>query len=236
MLTLFFVDDLPTQIGQIYEFDNEDATHAVRVLRIKAGDTFMLSDGNGSWSQVKAFAVKKKSLEVEVVASGFQENLPTTITVVQALPKSDRAKEAIELLTEAGVDRIVPWQSSRSIGKASDKFSVTAREASKQSRRLRIPEVTDIATTEQICEAIKLSDLAVVFHESSTTKLSDAISSHNVAHLLIIIGPEGGITPTELDLFTEAGAKVALMGRPILRSAHAGIAAVAAISALLKVW
>jgi len=236
MLTLFFVDDLPTQIGQIYEFDNEDATHAVRVLRMKAGDTFMLSDGNGSWSQVKAFAVKKRSLEVEVVASGFQENLPTTITVVQALPKSDRAKEAIELLTEAGVDRIVPWQSSRSIGKASDKFSVTAREASKQSRRLRIPEVTDIATTEQICEAIKLSDLAVVFHESSTTKLSDAISSHNVAHLLIIIGPEGGITPTELDLFTEAGAKVALMGRPILRSAHAGIAAVAAISALLKVW
>ncbi len=236
MLTLFFVEDLPTQIGQIYEFDNEDATHAVRVLRMKAGDTFMLSDGNGSWSQVKAFAVKKRSLEVEVVASGFQENLPTTITVVQALPKSDRAKEAIELLTEAGVDRIVPWQSSRSIGKASDKFSVTAREASKQSRRLRIPEVTDIATTEQICEAIKLSDLAVVFHESSTTKLSDAISSHNVAHLLIIIGPEGGITPTELDLFTEAGAKVALMGRPILRSAHAGIAAVAAISALLKVW
>ena len=236
MLTLFFVDDLPTQIGQIYEFDNEDANHAVRVLRMKAGDTFMLSDGQGSWSQVKAFAVLKKSMEVEVIASGFQEVLPTTITVVQALPKSDRAKEAIELLTEAGVDRIVPWQASRSIGKASEKFSVTAREASKQSRRLRIPEVTDIATTEQICEAIKLSDLAVVFHESSTIKLSDAVSSHNVANLLVIIGPEGGITPTELDKFVEAGAKVALMGRPILRSAHAGLAAVSAISALLKVW
>ena len=236
MLTLFFVDDLPTTIGQIYEFDNEDANHAVRVLRIKAGEVFMLSDGQGGWSQVKAFAIKKKSIEVEVVASGFQEALPTTITVVQALPKSDRAKEAIELLTEAGVDRIVPWQASRSIGKGSEKFSVKAREASKQSRRLRIPEVTEIATTEQICEAIRVSDLAVVFHESSTTKLSDAISSHNVSHLLIIIGPEGGITPTELDQFVEAGAKVALMGRPILRSAHAGIAAVAAISALIKVW
>ena len=236
MLTLFFVDDLPTKVGQIYEFDNEDANHAVRVLRMKAGDIFMLSDGQGSWSQVKAFAVKKKSIEVEVVAAGFQEELPTTITVVQALPKSDRAKEAIELLTEAGVDRIVPWQASRSIGKASDKFSVTAREASKQSRRLRIPTVTEIATTEQICEAIKLSDLAVVFHESSTIKLSDAVSSHNVTNLLIIIGPEGGITPTELDQFIDAGAKTALMGRPILRSAHAGIAAVSAISALLKVW
>ncbi len=236
MLTLFFVDDLPTKVGQIYEFDNEDANHAVRVLRMKAGDIFMLSDGQGSWSQVKAFAVKKKSIEVEVVAAGFQEELPTTITVVQALPKSDRAKEAIELLTEAGVDRIVPWQASRSIGKASDKFSVTAREASKQSRRLRIPTVTEIATTEQICEAIKLSDLAVVFHESSAIKLSDAVSSHNVTNLLIIIGPEGGITPTELDQFVDAGAKTALMGRPILRSAHAGIAAVSAISALLKVW
>lgn len=236
MLTLFFVDDLPTQIGSLYEFDSEDAHHAVRVLRMAAGDTFMLADGTGAWSQVKAFAVKKKSMEVEVIASGFQEALPTTITVVQALPKSDRAKEAIELLTEAGVDRIVPWASSRSIGKASDKFLVTAREASKQSRRLRIPEVTDIATTSQICEAIALSDLAIVFHESAEMKLSDCISSHNVAHLLIIIGPEGGITPTEIDEFKAAGAKVALMGRPILRSAHAGIAAVAAISALLKVW
>lgn len=236
MLTLFFVDDLPTQVGQIYEFDNEDANHAARVLRMAAGEIFMLADGSGAWSQVKAFAIKKKSMEVEVMASGFQEALPTTITVVQALTKSDRAKEAIELLTEAGVDRIVPWVASRSIGKASDKFAITAREASKQSRRLRIPEVTDIATTEQICEAIKLSDLAIVFHESAEIKLSDCVSSHNVAHLLIIIGPEGGITSLELDQFKEAGAKIALMGRPVLRSAHAGIAAVAAVSALLKVW
>ncbi len=236
MLTLFFVDNLPTQVGSLYEFDNEDAQHAVRVLRMAAGETFMLADGTGAWSQVKAFAVKKKSIEVEVIASGFQEVLPTTITVVQALPKSDRAKEAIELLTEAGVDRIVPWAASRSIGKASEKFTVTAREASKQSRRLRIPEVTDIATTSQICEAIALSDLAIVFHESAEMKLSDCVSSHNVAHLLIIIGPEGGITPTEIEEFKAAGAKVALMGRPILRSAHAGIAAVAAVSALLKVW
>lgn len=236
MLTLFFVEDLPTKVGQSYEFNNEDATHAIRVLRMAAGDIFMLADGTGSWSQVKVFAIKKKSMEVEVIATGFQEALATTITVVQALPKSDRAKEAIELLTEAGVDRIVPWAAARSIGKVSDKFSVTARKASKQSRRLRIPEVTDIATTEQICEAIQLSDLAIAFHESSDVKLSDCISSHNVAHLLIIIGPEGGITSTELEAFKAAGAKVALMGRPILRSAHAGLAAVAAVSALLKVW
>jgi 16S rRNA (uracil1498-N3)-methyltransferase len=234
MFTLFFVDDLPTTGS--YEFSNEDAHHAIRVLRMQAGDEFMLSDGKGAWSQVKATEVSKKSITVEVIESGYQEPLATTITVVQALPKGDRAKEAIELLTEAGVDRIVPWAASRSIGKGSDKFAITAREASKQSRRFRVPEVTELATTAQICEAIKLSDLAIAFHESAQDKLSDQISSHNVQNLLIIIGPEGGLTEEELAAFETAGAKVALMGRPILRSAHAGIAAVSAVSALLKVW
>jgi 16S rRNA (uracil1498-N3)-methyltransferase len=236
MFTLFFVDDLPTTVGSSYEFANDDANHAIRVLRMQEGAEFMLSDGKGAWSQVVATEVKKKSMQVQVMDSGFQEPLATTITVVQALPKGDRAKEAIELLTESGVDRIVPWASARSIGKGSDKFGITAREASKQSRRFRIPEVTDLATTAQICEAITISDLAVVFHESATTKLSDQVSSHNVEHLLIIIGPEGGLTDEEIAAFTRCGAKVALMGRPILRSAHAGIAAVSAISALLKVW
>ena len=236
MFTLFFVDDLPTTVGGSYEFANDDANHAIRVLRMQVGDEFMLSDGNGSWSQVVATEVKKKSMQIRVMDSGFQAPLATTITVIQALPKGDRAKEAIELLTEAGVDRIVPWASARSIGKGSDKFAITAREASKQSRRFRIPEVTEVATTAQICEAIKLSDLAIAFHESATSKLSDQVSSHNVEHLLIIIGPEGGLTDEEIAAFTEAGAKVALMGRPILRSAHAGIAAVSAVSALLKVW
>ena len=236
MFTLFFVDDLPTTVGGSYEFENDDANHAIRVLRMKVGAEFMLSDGNGSWSQVVAQEVKKKSMQVQVLESGFQEPLATTITVVQALPKGDRAKEAIELLTEAGVDRIVPWSSARSIGKGSDKFAITAREASKQSRRFRIPEVTDVATTAQICEAIKVSDLAIVFHESATAKLSDQVSSHNVEHLLIIIGPEGGITDEEIAAFTQCGAKVAHMGRPVLRSAHAGIAAVSAVSALLRVW
>jgi len=236
MFTLFFVEDLPTTVGGSYEFANDDANHAIRVLRMQEGAEFMLSDGKGSWSQVVATEVKKKSMQVRVKDSGFQEPLATTITVVQAIPKGDRAKEAIELLTEAGVDRIVPWVSARSIGKGSDKFAVTAREASKQSRRFRIPEVTEMATTAQICEAIKVSDLAIAFHESAMAKLSDQVSSHNVEHLLIIIGPEGGLTDEEIAAFTEAGAKIALMGRPILRSAHAGIAAVSAVSALLKVW
>jgi 16S rRNA (uracil1498-N3)-methyltransferase len=236
MLTLFFVEDLPTSTGAIYEFDGEDAHHAVRVLRMTAGEVFMLSDGEGAWSEVKVFAVKKKSLEVQVLSTGFQEPLRTSITVVQAIPKGDRAKEAIELLTEAGVDTIIPWTSSRSIGKGSDKFAITAREASKQSRRLRIPRVVDAASTDQICALIKQSSCTVVFHESASSGLSELKLPLGISDVVIIIGPEGGITDEELTRFTDAGAMLSRMGRPVLRSAHAGIAAVSALCAKLQVW
>jgi 16S rRNA (uracil1498-N3)-methyltransferase len=236
MLTLFFVEDLPTSTGAIYEFDGEDAHHAVRVLRMTAGEIFMLSDGEGAWSEVKVFAVKKKSLEVQVLSSGFQEPLRTSITVVQAIPKGDRAKEAIELLTEAGVDTIIPWTSSRSIGKGTDKFAITAREASKQSRRLRIPRVVDAASTDQICALIKQSSCTVVFHESAPSALSELKLPLGISDVVIIIGPEGGITDEELARFSDAGAMLSRMGRPVLRSAHAGIAAVSALCAKLQVW
>jgi 16S rRNA (uracil1498-N3)-methyltransferase len=180
--------------------------------------------------------VKKKSLEVQVLSSGFQEPLRTSITVVQAIPKGDRAKEAIELLTEAGVDTIIPWTSSRSIGKGTDKFAITAREASKQSRRLRIPRVVDAASTDQICALIKQSSCTVVFHESASSALSELKLPLGISDVVIIIGPEGGITDEELARFSDAGAMLSRMGRPVLRSAHAGIAAVSALCAKLQVW
>ena len=241
MLTLFFVDDLPRKVGASYEFDSDDAQHAIRVLRMTAGEIFMLSDGLGAWSTVKIYAVKKKSLEVEVIETGIQDQLEISFTVVQALPKGDRLKECIELLTEAGVDTIIPWSAQRSIGKAEkgiDKLQVTAREASKQSRRLFIPEVTEVANTSTVSDLISEYDLVLVFHESATNKVSEIVTRKYLEsqNVMIIIGPEGGITNEELEIFKSAGAKVALMGRPILRSAHAGLAAMSAVNALIKVW
>jgi len=241
MLTLFFVDDLPRKVGSTYEFDSDDAQHAIRVLRMSAGEVFMLSDGQGKWSKVKIFAVKKKSLEVEVIETGIQDPLEISFTVVQALPKGDRLKECIEMLTEGGVDTIIPWSAQRSIGKADkgvEKLLVTAREASKQSRRLFIPTVTDVASTSKIIELIPENDLVLVFHESAANKLSEILTRKYLdsKKVMIVIGPEGGITNEELELFKLAGAKVALMGRPILRSAHAGLAAMSAVNALIKVW
>ena len=238
MLTLFFVDDLPTTVGATYEFDSEDAHHAIKVLRIAAGEIFNLSDGNGAWSRVSVSNVNKKSMLVKVLETGFEEPLNEQFTVVQAIPKGDRIKESIELTTEGGADRIVMWKSARSIGRADEKIEKlqhTAREASKQSRRLRIPTVSGVANTDAIVDEIAKSDVALVLHEGATLKISQELNP-GAKKVLIIIGPEGGLTDDEVSTFAAAGAKVVLLGRPILRSAHAGIAALAAANTALSVW
>ena len=238
MLTLFFVDNLPTTVGATYEFDSDDAFHAIKVLRIAAGEIFNLSDGAGAWSRVSVNNVNKKSMTVTVLESGFEEALAEQFTIVQAIPKGDRIKEAIEMSTEGGVDRIVMWKAARSIGRADEKLEklqLTAREASKQSRRFRIPQVSGVATTDQVVDEIAKADLALVFHESATSTISRAVTA-DAKKVLIIIGPEGGLTDDEVETFAAAGAKVVLMGRPILRSAHAGLAAMAAVNTALSVW
>ena len=239
MLTLFFVPDLPTQVGASYSFNSEDANHAIKVLRIEVGEIFRVSDGNGGWANVQVNEVTKRSLETTVLEVGRQEPLEIKFTVVQALPKSDRAKEAVELLTEAGADVIVPWLANRSISRTEviSKFATTAREASKQSRRLFIPQLHETVKEKGVIELIKNADLALVFHESAQVKLSEIITPQTKAkNVVVVIGPEGGITEEELATFAAAGAHVAGLGRPILRSAHAGLAALSAVNSLLKVF
>jgi 16S rRNA (uracil1498-N3)-methyltransferase len=239
MLTLFFVPDLPTQVGASYSFNSEDANHAIKVLRIEVGEIFRVSDGNGGLANVQVTEVTKRSLETTVLEVGRQEPLEIQFTVVQALPKSDRAKEAVELLTEAGADVIVPWLANRSISRTEviSKFATTAREASKQSRRLFIPQLHETVKEKGVIELIKSADLALVFHESAQVKLSEIITPQTKAkNVLVVIGPEGGITEEELAAFAAAGAHIAGLGRPILRSAHAGLAALSAVNSLLKVF
>jgi 16S rRNA (uracil1498-N3)-methyltransferase len=239
MLTLFFVPDLPSQVGASYSFNSEDANHAIKVLRIEVGEIFRVSDGVGGWANVQVNEVMKRSLETTVLEVGRQEPLEIQFTVVQALPKSDRAKEAVELLTEAGADVIVPWLANRSISRTEviSKFATTAREASKQSRRLFIPQLHETVKERGVIELIKSADLALVFHESAQVKLSEIITPQIKAkNVVIVIGPEGGITEEELAAFAAAGAHVAGLGRPILRSAHAGLAALSAVNSLLKVF
>ena len=239
MLTLFFVSDLPTTVGSTYEFGGDDAGHAIRVLRTQIGDGLALSGGQGAWSIVEVIAIAKKSMTVRVVSSGFEEALPVEFTVAQALTKGDRIKESIELNTAGGADVILLWAATRSIGKTTpdlmQKLATTAREASKQTRRNRIPFVMGVLDAKKIADEIPNYDLAIVFHESASQKLTDVVKP-GAKKVLLIVGPEGGITDEELALFKAAGAQVALMGRPIFRSAHAGMAALSGVNAALKIW
>ena len=239
MLTLFFVNDLPKVVGSSYEFGGEDAGHAIRVLRTQVGDNFALSDGQGAWSIVQVKNIDKKSMSLEVMQSGFEEALPVEFTVAQALTKGDRIKESIELNTAGGADVILLWAATRSIGKATpdlmQKLATTAREASKQTRRNRIPFVMGVLDAKKIAAEIPNYDLAIVFHESAQLKLTEIVKP-GIKKVLAIIGPEGGITDEELAIFTAAGAQVALLGRPIFRSAHAGMAALSGLNAALKIW
>ena len=239
MLTLFFVPDLPTAVGSTYEFGGEDAGHAIRVLRTQIGDGLALSSGQGAWSIVEVIAIAKKSMTVRVLSTGFEEALPVEFTVAQALTKGDRIKESIELNTAGGADVILLWAATRSIGKATpdlmQKLATTAREASKQTRRNRIPFVMGVLDAKKIAAEIPNYDLAILLHEGASQKLTDVVKP-GAKKVLLIVGPEGGITDEELVLFKAAGAQVALMGRPIFRSAHAGMAALSGVNAALKIW
>ena len=229
MLQLFFVDEISTP-----KLDGDNAHHADRVLRMKAGESLLVSDGAGNWAKCEITAITKKDVELKIIESGFEESSSPKISVLQAIPKNDRARETVELLTAAGVSNIYPWQAQRAIGKESDKWRVAAIEASKQSRRFYIPQVTTKLDTSSALELFKKYDQVLVCHESAITKLSEVLKP--ALNTLIVIGPEGGITDEELSVFESAGAKVIKLGRPVLRSAHAGIAAISAVSALMQVW
>ena len=229
MLQLFFLDNLanPALTG-------DNAHHAERVLRMSVGEELLVSDGQGNWARCAITSISKKIVELSVIEKGFEALDSQRISVLQAIPKSDRAKETVELLTAAGVSEIYPWQSQRAIGKESDKWAVAALEASKQSRRFHIPTLSTKLDTDNAIKIFKDFEQVLICHESASTKISEVVKP--AAKTLIVIGPEGGISDQELAQFAAAGGKIIKLGRPVLRSAHAGIAAVSAVSALMKVW
>lgn len=237
MLTYFIVDEVPGDVGTGYRFDGEDAHHAIKVLRTAVGEEFIVTNGNGHWARARALEVAKKHITCAIDEVGFDKPLAHHFTVVQALPKGDRVRETLELLTEAGVDRIIPWQAARSIGKGEkiEKWRSAVREATKQSRRTYIPEVADLIKTADLPAIIQSADCALLFHQAADQKLSGVLPT-SAQKITVIIGPEGGLTDEEIATCVAAGAQVALLGRPVLRTAHAGLAALSAINALLRVW
>lgn len=239
---VFFVEQVPTVANASFRLDGAEGRHAAVVRRIGPGERIVVSDGRGQGVRCCVVSADKSGLDLTVEEGDLQPRDPRTgprIVAVQALAKGDRSELAIEMLTEIGVDEIVPWQSSRSIVrwqgdrgvKSLAKWRATVREATKQSRRLLIPQVSELVTTKQLAARVASTDLALVLHEDAGEHLS-AVALPNAGEVLLIVGPEGGISPEELRAFEASGALPVLISDGVLRTSTAGVVAVGQLEAL----
>jgi 16S rRNA (uracil1498-N3)-methyltransferase len=229
--------------GDAVTLDGAEGHHAVTVRRIRVGEQIALTDGVGTTAVVTVTDTGKKSLEATVDSVTVVAAEAPRVIVVQAIPKGDRGELAVEMLTEVGVDVIVPWAASRSVAvwrgeraeKSLAKWRSAAREAAKQARRSWFPEVTDVATTDDVTALLAKAGVPVVLHEAASGPLAD-IPIPGRAEIVIVVGPEGGIADDELAAFSGVGAEPVRMGSSVLRSSTAGVAAAAALLSRTPRW
>ena len=228
-------DPLP-MVGVRLTLAGDEGRHAVVVRRIRLGEMIMIGNGRGLGVRGVVVDVSGSSLIVEVVNHLTSPAEPRRFVAAQALAKGDRSELAVEMMTEMGVDEIVPWQASRSIvrwspdriARALTKWRSTAREAAKQSRRLNVPHVSDPVTTRQLIHRMTSADLVLMLHEEAKESLAE-VDLPAVGTVLIIIGPEGGISPEERDQLTQAGARSVSISDAVLRTSTAGVVALAGL-------
>ncbi|AWB84468.1 16S rRNA (uracil(1498)-N(3))-methyltransferase [Corynebacterium liangguodongii] len=218
--------------------DGAEGRHAVTVKRIAPGETIALTNGAGTVATVVVGEVRGKDyLSGAVVGVDTIPPAHPRVTLVQAIPKSERAELAVDLAVQGGADEIIPWISARTIArwpankqaKQVEKWQATAREAAKQSRRAWVPQVAEPVTTNQL-RALISGRQALALHEEATVPIRQVSFAEDV---VVLVGPEGGIAPEELDAL---GAQPVKLGPEVLRTASAGFAALCAIGALTVRW
>lgn len=236
MLHLFRVDQIPQQSLTL---SGDAGKHAAAALRLRIGEQVRFTDGLGNVAIGTVSELMSKS-EINFLLSDHEFVSPPTpkISVLQALPKGDKAVEAVELMVEVGVDEIYPWQAQRSVAQwdakkqisGVAKWQTTADAAAAQARRVWFPKVNELVTDVDSLQG--KFDQIIVFHEASSPPVPAQIAKN----VLIVIGPEGSITDSERAQLKALGAVEARMGESILRSRHAGIAAAAAVLSQTARW
>jgi 16S rRNA (uracil1498-N3)-methyltransferase len=241
---LFYVGVLP-EVGELAIVDGDEGFHAANVRRIRPGERLQLSDGAGELAQCDVEEVGKGTVTARVLERRFVPPLSPTVTIVQALPKSDRSELAIELATEAGADAFVAWRASRCVArwesaakvdKGLRRWSAVARSAARQSRRTRIPDVRGPVSTEELTAGLGGRESTVlVLHESATQCLAD-VPVAEADSVTLVVGPEGGIADDELTALCGAGATAVRLGPTVLRTSTAAAVALGALGALTDRW
>ena len=237
---VFLCSDLD---GDRVVLSGAEGRHAATVRRLRVGEHADLTDGRGLVVSGMVSSLSPESVTFSVLSRRSVPRPSPALTVVQALPKGDRGELAVETMTEVGVDTIVPWAAEHSVAvwrgeKASrgvSRWRTAAREAAKQSRRAWLPSVASLASTESVVSLISSAALAVVLEGSATATLS-MVSLPSSGEIVLIVGPEGGVSPAERAAFAAAGAVECRLGPTVLRTSTAGVAAAAVISARTPRW
>lgn len=225
--------------GHDLELGGPEGRHAATVRRIGQGERLDLVDGKGTRALCEVRAVTPSGLSLRIDTICVEPEPSPRIILVQALAKGGRDEQAIEVCTEIGVDACIPWQSQRAIvrwtgpkaDKGKKKWESVVRSAAKQSRRSRIPRVNEVCDTSTLSVFLtrELAGGAKAFlcHEEAREPLTSILNAGSseltdASALFILVGPEGGVSPEETRLLTQAGASLVGLGSAVLRSSTAG--------------
>jgi 16S rRNA (uracil1498-N3)-methyltransferase len=228
-------------VGDVVVLDGPEGRHAATVRRTRVGEHLLLTDGGGLRIEAEVVSVGSGTLDLRVVSVTSDPEPSPRLVLVQALAKNDRDDQAIEAATECGVDEVVPWQASRSVvqwrgergDKAWRKWDAVLVAATKQSRRTRRPVLAPAATSAQLSARIGAAAAAFVLHEDARMPLA-GVTLPASGDVVVVVGPEGGISPEELAAFEAAGGVAVRLGDTVLRSSSAGPAALAVLSAMSR--
>ena len=240
---LFLVESLP--VASSCTLDGPEGHHAATVQRLRVGEALILADGRGGTADAEVTGVGRGSVQVAITGRAQVPAADPRLVVVQGIAKGDRGELAVQAMTETGVDEVVPWAASRSVAqwrgdrgfKARDKWAATAREAAKQARRPWLPVVAGDpdCSTKQVAARLAGAGAAFVLHEEATGRLTAAPLPES-GDIVLVVGPEGGISDAEVTAFREAGAVPVRLGAEVLRTSTAGVAALSVLATRLGRW
>jgi 16S rRNA (uracil1498-N3)-methyltransferase len=238
----FIVPDCTNaEIGDTVALTGAEAKHASVVRRVRVGETITLGDGKGTWLEGTVDDVSPSHVTVRIESRSAQDVPGTRLLLAQALAKGDRDELAVQAACELGVDEVIPWQAARSVSrwegpkaaKGRERWASIVREAAKQAHRAWVPEVAAVESTALLAK--RLPDARMLILDPWTSTRLSTIEPDE-RDIVLVVGPEGGIAPEELERLEAAGAERVKLGDTVLRTSTAGPAAIAVLSAILGRW
>jgi 16S rRNA (uracil1498-N3)-methyltransferase len=238
-----FLSDPAALAAGVVVLDGPEGRHAATVRRLGVGERADLTDGAGLVAECVVTAARAGTLELSVLARRSEPRPDPALVVAQALPKGEHGPLAVDLMTEGGVDVIVPWAAQRCVTRWADergdralaRWRAAAAQAAKQSRRAWLPEVTGLVTTTELARRAAEAKMAVLLDPAGPVALN-SLDFPAAGDIMLIVGPEGGVSPAEAEELARAGAVIARLGPTVLRTSSAGLVAATVVASRCGRW